>query len=86
MVYFAPTSADEPARFGYIVSKTVGKAHERNLVRRRLKAASQELIRQGFAGANVIVRALPGAAQTSWAELAGFLATSLGRQGEGHRA
>lgn len=86
MVYFAPTSAGEPARFGYIVSKIVGKAHERNLVRRRLKAASRELIRQGFEGANVIVRALPGAAQTSWAELAGSLATSLGQQGEGRRA
>lgn len=86
MVYFAPTSDGEPARFGYIVSKTVGKAHERNLVRRRLKAASQELIRQGFEGANVIVRALPGAAKTSWAELTASLATSLGQQDEGRRA
>lgn len=58
-----------PARFGYIVSKSVGNAVTRNLVRRRMKAISQEMIRSGVSGVDVVFRALPAAATATHREL-----------------
>lgn len=51
-----------PARFGFIVSKAVGNAVTRNLVRRRLKSIVELRLAAGFAGADVVFRALPSAA------------------------
>ncbi len=55
-------------RFGFIVSRAVGGAVERNRVRRRLKAACYSLLPEAPARA-VIIRALPDAASTDWDEL-----------------
>jgi ribonuclease P protein component len=54
------------ARFGFIVSKKVGTAVRRNLVRRRLKAVCHEALAGGVDGVDVVVRALPGAADAPW--------------------
>ena len=59
----------DPARFGFIVSKAVGGAVERNLLRRRMRAVSRELVDAGASGMDVVVRALPGSAQRGWASL-----------------
>jgi ribonuclease P protein component len=59
----------EDVRFGFIVSKRVGKATRRNLVRRRLKAACYELIEATRPGSDVVVRALPGSDEAPWATL-----------------
>jgi ribonuclease P protein component len=56
-------------RFGFIVSRGVGKATRRNLVRRRLKAACYELMSAAKPGCDVVVRALPGSGEASWATL-----------------
>jgi ribonuclease P protein component len=56
-------------RFGFIVGKTVGTAVRRNRVRRRLKAASYELLPELQPGADVVVRALPASANAEWATL-----------------
>ncbi|WP_394553730.1 ribonuclease P protein component [Agromyces sp. MMS24-JH15] len=61
------TGAD--ARFGFIVSKKVGTAVRRNLVRRRLKAACHELVRDGVTGFDLVVRALPSASNAEWSAL-----------------
>jgi ribonuclease P protein component len=66
--------AGEPTRFGFIVSKAVGNAVTRNLVKRRLReVAGQSLADPSFVvrgtGFDVVVRALPHAAGASWAEL-----------------
>ncbi|MCU1676722.1 MAG: ribonuclease protein component [Frankiales bacterium] len=53
-------------RFGFIVPKTVGVAVARNRVRRRLKAIAYERIDSFAPGTDVVVRALPGAAQLEW--------------------
>lgn len=61
----------EPARFGYIVSKKVGNAVMRNLITRRLRGISQELLRDGFSGYDIVFRVQPAAAVASYAHLHG---------------
>ncbi|WP_309081788.1 ribonuclease P protein component [Zhihengliuella sp.] len=56
-------------RFGFIVSKAVGNAVTRNLVKRRLRAIAAELLHEYPDGYDVVVRALPAAADAGWAEL-----------------
>lgn len=69
-VIYALNRHDElPARFGFIVAKTVGNAVVRNRVRRRLKAASFELLGSVRAGRDVVIRALPSSAGASWTDL-----------------
>lgn len=58
-----------PARFGFIVSKAVGNAVIRNLVRRRMKTVVDRLLAGGFQGADVVFRALPTAANLPFAQL-----------------
>ncbi|QTX06059.1 ribonuclease P protein component [Agromyces archimandritae] len=64
--YIRPRDEGESARFGFIVSKKVGKAVDRNLVRRRLKAACRGIVDDGTIGFDVVVRALPSAADAGW--------------------
>lgn len=67
--YLRPRESGTDARFGFIVSKKVGPAVRRNLVRRRLKAVCHEALGEGVQGIDVVVRALPGAADVEWGEL-----------------
>jgi ribonuclease P protein component len=64
-------SADDPAdaRFGFIVSKQVGSAVVRNTVRRRLKAVCAEALPSVRPGVDVVIRALPGAADVEFGML-----------------
>lgn len=71
--------AERPARFGFIVSKAVGGAVTRNLVRRRLKSIVERSIAAGFTGADVVFRALPASADASFAELEREVTRSLDR-------
>jgi ribonuclease P protein component len=56
-------------RAGFIVSKAVGGAVTRNRVRRRLRHLVAERLAQLPAGATLVVRALPEAADSSYARL-----------------
>jgi ribonuclease P protein component len=75
VTYIRPNPDSDVVRFGFIVSKTVGNAVRRNLVRRRLKAAAYDLLPRfalssaGSPGVDVVVRALPASAQAPWASL-----------------
>ena len=62
-------SPEAPGRFGFIVSKAVGNAVTRNLVRRRLKTIADRSLQSGFAGYDIVIRALPLSATASYAEL-----------------
>ncbi|WP_353808146.1 ribonuclease P protein component [Agromyces sp. SYSU T00194] len=75
--YVRRTPADAQPRFGFIVSKKVGTAVRRNLVRRRLKAASRELVDSGVRGMDVVIRALPSAADADWPALRGDVAAAV---------
>ena len=67
--YVRSRESGTDARFGFIVSKKVGNAVRRNLVRRRLKAVCHDALVGGVRGVDVVVRALPGAAAAEWGDL-----------------
>jgi ribonuclease P protein component len=75
--YRLEKSSADPARFGFIVSRAVGGAVERNLLRRRMRAVGRELVDAGAVGTDVVVRALPGSAQQGWASLSADMHTVL---------
>ncbi len=72
------TPDGSPARFGFVVPKTVGGAVRRNAVKRRLRALCAERIAAGSAGIDVVVRALPASAGASSELLRADLAAQLG--------
>jgi ribonuclease P protein component len=78
--YMRSRESGTDARFGFIVSKQVGSAVRRNLVRRRLKAVCHEALADGVRGVDVVVRALPGAAQAEWVDLRAEVLEALARR------
>jgi len=58
-----------PARAGFVVPRAVGGAVVRNRVRRRLRHLVRERIAELPTGAVLVVRALPGAGDASYAQL-----------------
>jgi ribonuclease P protein component len=64
-------------RFGFIVAKNVGGAVVRNRVRRRMKAASFDLLPGVPDGTEVVFRALPASVDASWPDLLAELSTAL---------
>jgi ribonuclease P protein component len=79
VTYVVATGEDRAARFGFIVSKKVGSAVARNTVRRRLKAICASALPTIGRGADVVVRALPGAAEASFGELDAHVTRCLAR-------
>ncbi|MBT2586980.1 ribonuclease P protein component [Arthrobacter sp. ISL-95] len=69
VLYTAPIGAGEPSRIGFIVSKAVGNAVTRNLVKRRLREVGALSLHTHGRGLAVVVRALPAAATASWEQL-----------------
>lgn len=70
-------------RFGFTVSRQVGKAVVRNRVRRRLKAAAAELVHLARPGLDYVIIARPPAGERRYAELRADLTQALARV---HRA
>jgi ribonuclease P protein component len=64
---------------GFVVSKAVGNAVARNLVKRRLRHLAREHLTALPGSAVLVVRALPPAGSASYAELGDDLARSLQR-------
>jgi ribonuclease P protein component len=79
VAYVLRRGGDAAPRFGFIVSKAVGNAVTRNLVRRRLKAASGLVLATLEPGTDVVVRAFPPAAQATWDILHRDLETAIQR-------
>ncbi|MGO3152002.1 MAG: ribonuclease P protein component [Galactobacter sp.] len=65
-----PVGATGPSRFGFIVSKQVGNAVTRNVVKRRLREIAWKVITAEHRnGIDVVIRALPSAASADYAKL-----------------
>jgi len=71
------------ARVGFIVSKAVGSAVTRNLVKRRLRGVAAQYRESWPADTDFVIRALPSAATTTFhrleADVTGAIATILRR-------
>lgn len=67
------------ARAGFVVSKAVGGAVVRNLVKRRLRHLVRDRLDRLPAGSLVVVRALPGAGEAGHDQLARDLDAALER-------
>lgn len=69
VIYLKSNSGANTARFGFVVSKSVGSAVQRNLVKRRLRAAIMGRLQNFDSDQNLVIRALPSAKDLSWLEL-----------------
>ena len=76
VVYLVERGTTGRPRFGFIVSKAVGNAVTRNLIRRRLKSVCRSLAALDVE-ADVVVRALPGARNATWAQLEQEVTTAV---------
>ena len=70
LAYGSRSRPDAPMRMGVIVARNVGKAVVRNRVRRRIKAVGWSLA-QELHGIDVVLRALPSAADADFATIDG---------------
>lgn len=70
---------DARPQVGFVVSKAVGNAVHRNLVKRRLRAATAARLDVLPAHGRAVVRALPGAASASYDSLSTDLDGGLER-------
>ncbi|MEU0811705.1 ribonuclease P protein component [Streptomyces sp. NPDC005970] len=75
----APGESAPPARAGFVVSKAVGGAVVRNLVKRRLRHLMRDRLELFPAGSLVVVRALPGSGEAGHDQLARDLDTAVRR-------
>jgi len=77
-----------PSRIGFIVSKSVGNAVVRNLVKRRLREAGALSLQKYPSGFAIVVRALPAAATAGWdllrSDYDAALETTMKRLGTRH--
>lgn len=71
------SGSSAPARAGFVVSRAVGGAVVRNRVRRRLRHLVRERLDALPAGATLVVRALPKAAETPYARLGADLDAAI---------
>ena len=68
-----PSTVGGEPRIGFVVSKAVGNAVTRNLVKRRLRHLARERIASLPGSAVLVVRALPASALASYSDLAADL-------------
>jgi ribonuclease P protein component len=75
------SETDGPTSVGFVVSKAVGSAVERNRVKRRLRHLMRDRIASLPPGSRVVVRALPPSQSAGSATLGEHLDAALARAG-----
>jgi len=78
---YPDSSRDAAPLVGFVVSKAVGVAVERNRVKRRLRHLMRDHLPTLPLGSRVVIRALPAAAGLSSSVLAADLLSALQRAG-----
>jgi ribonuclease P protein component len=79
LVVLHAARGDGPTKVGFVVSKAVGGSVVRHRVQRRLRHVMRSRLPALEPGTLLVVRALPGAASASSAELAADVDALLGR-------
>jgi ribonuclease P protein component len=79
VVHLAASDPADAPRAGFVVSRAVGTAVDRNRVRRRLRHLVRDRLDRLPSGTRLVVRALPPAAVASSATLAAQLDRALER-------
>jgi ribonuclease P protein component len=74
-----PERAGSHPRVGFVVPISVGSAVVRNRVRRRLREICRGALESTPAGVDVVVRALPASASSSYRHLSDALSSQWGR-------
>ena len=69
LVGYLLIEADEPKKFGFVVSKASGGAVKRNLLKRRLRSLVRTQMELFPIGSQVVLRTLPGSAELDFQEL-----------------
>lgn len=77
VAHLAAVEADQPTRVGFVVSRAVGGAVTRNVVRRRLRELARHRLDRIGEGRLLVIRALPRAATATQAELGSDLDHAL---------
>jgi ribonuclease P protein component len=75
----APGESAPPVRAGFVVSKAVGGSVVRNLVKRRLRHLVRDRLDLFPPGSLVVIRALPGAGEAGYDQLARDLDAAVQR-------
>jgi len=78
VVYLAQTG-DATSMAGFAVSRAVGGAVVRNLIKRRLRAIAADLLASLPTGSSMVVRALPAAAAVPFSQLQRDMADAVTR-------
>jgi len=81
VVYLNSEANSNPPRFGFVVSKAVGNAVQRNLVKRRARAVFGSEIQSFTPGQTVVLRALPGLAELDYSAMAAEVSNALSKLG-----
>ena len=79
VVHLTPGARPGPPQVGLVVSRAVGNAVTRNLVKRRLRHLCREHVSVLPGSSLLVVRALPAAAGASYQELGADLSRCLER-------
>lgn len=69
VVYLNHEATQDQPRFGLVVSKLVGNAVQRNLVKRRARAALHNRMSNFKPGDSLVIRALPGLAELDYDQM-----------------
>jgi ribonuclease P protein component len=77
VLYLKQNDESTAAKFGFVVAKTVGSAVQRNLVKRRLRSAIRDRMKNFKPGQTLVIRALPSSSQVTWESLTADLDSCL---------